>query len=187
LPPSGSVTPPPELGTATPDGNPAAILPGTYVVLNISGNPVVVSNAPDGNYDLILYEALDSSTSIQMDAISVLISQDGIAYYEVFNWGDNDPDTNTNIDFNTLPIDTLPPLLCVQPSECDNLSIPTSELYSPDVTNPAIPQTGILIDVDTAPDNPPEGTYNYIAIISPLSLDAAQVDSIVVEEVPITP
>jgi hypothetical protein len=66
--------------------------------------------------------------------------------------------------------------------------IPTSELYTPNAGDPSIPQTGILIDVDTAPGAPPEGTYNYLVIISPLTggLDPAQVDSVVVAEVPLS-
>jgi hypothetical protein len=164
--------------SATPDGTISAPWPDTYTVINLpvdlGVNGVVVSNAPDGNYDLVLYEALTTAgTEINLDQISILISQDGITYYQVFNWGDNVPDTNTNLDPALQP-------------EVDNAPIPTTDLYSPDPTNTAIPQTGILIDVDTAPSNPPEGTYNYLAIISPPSVDSAQVDAITITEVPIS-
>jgi hypothetical protein len=130
----------------------------------------VVSGTPDGNYDLIFYEALNPAdgTEILLDNIVIGISQDGITYYVVFNWGDDNPDTNTNIDSTLQPED-------------DNTPIPISDLYE----NGVFPQTGILIDVDTAPAAPPEGTYTYIVILSPPSTDAAQVDSIVVDEVPI--
>jgi hypothetical protein len=173
---------PPDVGlppTGVPDGVPGDILPGTYVVLDVSGNPIVVESSPDGNYDFILYEAtytdpVTGDTVVLMDQISVLISQDGTNYYEVFNWGDNVPDANSNLDYTTLPAD------CTQ--ECDNREIPTTEFYVDPVTG--IP-TGILIDVDTAPDNPPEGTYTYVIIVSPPGLDAAQVDAIVVDEVPL--
>jgi hypothetical protein len=177
--------PPPELGVnVPPDGNPASILPGTYTVVNISSNPVHVSNTPDGNYDLIFYEATapGDPTTILLDQISIGISNaaDGSSYYQVFNWGDNIPDTNTNVNFNTLPPDPSP--LCTH--ECDNRTIPTSNLY-PGASGPD-PSTGVLIDVDTAPSAPPAGTYNYLVIVSPLAgaPDPAQVDSVVVTEVP---
>jgi hypothetical protein len=184
------VTPPTDLGTATPDGVPGEILPGTYTVVDVSGNPIVVSGTPDGSYDLIYYEALNpliTGTEILMDQVIVGISQDGVTYYVVLNWGGNPPtpDTNTTVDTNDLP----PDLSCTgaDAPECDDLAIPASELYTPDPSDPSIPQTGILIDVDTAPSAPPEGTYSYIIIISPVSggMDPAQVDSIVVDEVPI--
>ncbi|MBI5952558.1 MAG: hypothetical protein HY865_12950 [Chloroflexi bacterium] len=176
---------PPDLGVDTPpDGLPGDLLPGTYVVLDVSGNPIIVESSPDGNYDLILYEAtytdpVTGDTVVLMDQISILISQDGTNYYEVFNWGDIDPitgdyipDTNTNLDYTTLPADCT--------GECDNREVPLTEFYVDPVTGVS---TGILIDVDTAPDNPPEGTYTYVIVVSPPGLDAAQVDSIVVDEV----
>jgi hypothetical protein len=181
------VSAPTDIVNVPPNGTPSPIVPGTYVILDIGSSPIVVSNTSDGNYDLILYEATYTQASgdvvVLMDQISILISQDGIDYYEIFNWGDNAADTNTNVNFNDLPAD------CVQ--ECDNREIPItpipatgSILYTDPVTGI---NTGILIDVDTAPDNPPEGIYKYMIIVSPLSgdLDAAQVDSIVVAEVPL--
>ena len=173
--------PPPDIGVGVPpDGTPGQITPGTYTIINISGNPIYVSSTSDGNYDLILYEAIFPSggSSIQMDQIIVGISNniDG-SYYEIFNWGDNIPDTNTNLDTTDLPPDPS----CTGPMapECDNRIIPTSEL--------ATPGSGILIDVDAAHGAPPEGTYNYLVILSPFTIpaDNAQVDAIQVTEVPI--
>ena len=173
-----------------PDGTQGSILAGTYIVVNISGNPVYVSSVPDGNYDLIFYEITNPASTypvpvgatIALDHIIIGISRfsDG-SYYEVFNWGNNVRDANTNVDTNTL----LPDSGCtVGTPECDNRVISTSNLY------PA-PGTGILIDVDTAQGAPPGDTYyNYIVIISPNSgdpNDPAEVDSIVVIEVPIPP
>jgi hypothetical protein len=80
----------------------------------------------------------------------------------------------------------LPPdPACTDPSapECDNRVIPAADLY-PGASGPD-PSTGILIDVDTAPSEPPAGTYDYLVIVSPSGSDPAQVDSVVVEEVPI--
>jgi len=183
--PSLTQLPPPvEISTGTPDGTIGQIAPGSYVVINVSGNPVVVKDPSETNYDLVYYEGLDASGSnIQLDNVSVGISNasDGSTYYEVFNWGDNKRDTNTNVDTNNLPADAT----CVNsPPECDNRVIPTTDLY-PSPPAPA-PNTGILIDVDNAPSAPPAGTYNYVVIISPTTgaLDPAQVDSIQVTEVP---
>jgi hypothetical protein len=168
--------------TATPDGTasqfPAFTLAtGAYTVIDISGSPIVVSTSPDG-YDLIFYESLAANgISVNLDQIIIGISNSptGSSYYEVFNWGNNIPDTNTNVNTNTLPPDTT----CTGPSapECDNTVIPTTSLY----TDPATGiNTGILINVDTAPSAPPEGTYNYLVIISPPSGDSAQVDAVVI-------
>jgi hypothetical protein len=185
------VTPPNEIGVDTPpDGNPGpGITSGKYTIVNISNNPVVVSPTQDGNYDLIIYEVLfpnSSGTRIEMDQIIIGVSNslDG-SYYQVFNWGDNVRDTNTNIDTNILLPD---PTCIIGAPECDNRDIQTSQLYTDTSTGIS---TGVLIDVDTAPGGrPPEGTYNYLVIISPITLpplDAAQVDTIQVTEVPIPP
>jgi hypothetical protein len=181
-----SVTAPPELEINTPpDGTPGLINPGTYTVVDL-GTGVDVSSPADGNYDLILYEALvplGTGTLIQMDQMIIGISNDptGSSFYEVFYWGDNNPDENTNVDFTNLPADTNP--LCTE-DECDNRVIQADTLY-PDPAG-----TGILIDVDNAPSQPPPATYRYIVIISPPATvylnDPVQVDSIVVAEVDIS-
>ena len=177
------VSPPPaDLGTAAPDGVPGDLLPNTYTVVDISGKPVIVSGTPDGNYDLIFYESEAGSGAIYLDHIIIGISNatDG-SYYEVFNWGDNVRDENTNVDTNKLPADAL----CTGAGapECDNRVIPVTVLYPDPVSGIS---TGILIDVDNAPGRPPEGSYNYLVIISPISgaPDSAQVDAVVVAEVP---
>jgi hypothetical protein len=167
--PVGIYVPPPiDIGVDTPpDGTPGEIASGTYTVIDISNTPLYVDGL--ANYDLIFYESLYDPTTVQMDQIIIAISHnaDGSDYYEVFNWGDNIPDTNTNIDPALQP-------------ENDNAPIQTSDLYTDPVTGIS---TGILIDVDTAPSAPPEGTYNYLVIICPLNIlspDPAQVDSVVV-------
>jgi hypothetical protein len=181
------VPPPADLGTTPPDGVPGDILPGTYTVVNINANPVHVSAAADAYYDLIFYESEIGPGSIYLDQIIIGISQvDDGSYYEVFNWGDNNRDENTNVDFNTLPPDTSP--ACTEP-ECDNREIPVTELHTDTTAPPPDVDTGILIDVDNAPGKPPEGDYGFVVIIAPASgaPDAAQVDAVVVEEVPIVP
>jgi hypothetical protein len=124
------------------------------------------------NYDLVYYESEFSPGIVLLDNVIVGISQyaDAHIYFEVFNWGDNVRDTNTNVDTNILPADPL----CLAPfaPECDNREIPALSLYP-------YPGTGILIDIDNAPSAPPIGGYQYIVIICPLSGgDPSEVDSI---------
>jgi len=73
---------------------------------------------------------------------------DGYNWYTVFNWGDNNADTNTNMDFNILPNPQIPP-------EGDQRDIPAASLYN---------GTGIAIDVDAIV---PPGIYSYIRFIAP--------------------
>jgi len=182
LDPSLVLDPPPaEIGTGPADGTIGNIPPGRYVVLDRRVNPVWVVGTSETNYDLVYYES-DIGGNIMLDHVILGISQlmDGSVYYEVFNWGDNIRDTNTNVDTNTLPPD---PACVASPPECDNRVIPTTALHP----NPG--GTGILIDVDNAPSAPPVGSYDYIVIISPNSgdMDTAQVDAIEVIEIPPTP
>lgn len=164
---------------------------GTYIVINLS---VVVGNAPDNNYDLAYYE-YNNNGFVNIDWIIIGISNyaDGSQYYEIFNWGNGSPDNNSNVGDVAQTSGT----------ELDNQSIPVSgntevpqsqtELYDPDYspgtpgTNGPLPQTGILIDVDSATSAPPPNTYNYVVIIAPMgdSDGGAQLDAIQTVEVPI--
>lgn len=172
-PPSGEVTAPPDV-TNPPDNNPFDLAPGNYTIIDVSANPVVVSASPDGNYDMIFYE-YDNGGDILLDQviIGLMVNATDTYYYQVFNWGDNIPDSNTNADYTVLPQGGT----CSD--ECDNRIVPDGNLYP-------YPGAGILIDVDTVPSLPPPGIYKYIIIISPLGGDgdAAQIDSIVVTDVP---
>lgn len=176
-----SVTPHPEIGSTPgpPDnsyGSEAGlgkIIEKTYVVINFS---VVVENTPDANYDLVLYE-YNNFGWVYLDWMIIGISKDpdGLTYYEVFNWYDGSPDTNTNVGD-------------VAGSEIDEQQTNLNQFYDPD--NPAGStenQTGILIDVDTAVSKPPADVYDYIVVISPDGGGSMEVDSIDVTEVPISP
>lgn len=168
---------PPGIDLDAPDGTPASLPNGGYIVINIGGNPIVVSLTPDSFYDLVFYESAFNPTLIQLDQIIIGISNDnGLTYYEVFNWGNGIPDTNTNVDTNILTPDPS----CILEPECDNREIPQADLHP-------TPGTGILIDVDNAPGAPPPGTYDYLVIISPNtgSGDDSQIDAVVVTEVPL--
>lgn len=154
------------------------------MIIDFSSTPIRVNSTPDDYYDLVFFESEYNGNSgyIRLDYIIIGIIKDintSSDYYEVFNWGNNDPDTNTNANIDELPTD--PP--CPSGEECDNYGISTTDLYSDSGVN-----TGIVIDVDTAPAAPPPGDYNQVIIISPSqpagSGDSAQVDAIVVTEIP---
>ena len=176
-PPPGTPAPPdPNIGVGElpdntdpyDDSNIGVITQGTYIVIQLS----IVVGVPDGNYDLVFYEYNNGGT-IYLDHIIVGITNDptGSSYYEVFYWGDGDPDDNSNVGD-------------IAGAEDDNQPIDTDELYDPDGNGP-LPQTGILIDVDNAPSNPPSNTYQYIVVIAPPGSGEAQMDAIQAVEVPI--
>jgi hypothetical protein len=197
LDPADEVPVPAAANTGLPDGNVTDknnSPDGSYFVVDVSSNPVHVAATPDGNYDLVYYEDENPNDSglIAMDQVKIGITNDstGQTYYEVFNWGDGQPDTNSNLNTNTLPPNT-PPDPAIDPAEPDNQVIPTDDLYKdPAATPPPNPQTGVLIDVDQAPSHPPPGDYKYVVIVAPpapSSVDGGQMDSIDVTEVPIPP
>ncbi|MFN8412176.1 MAG: hypothetical protein U0Z26_07295 [Anaerolineales bacterium] len=156
------------IGTPVAGGPSSTIPQGSYTVINISGRPIVVVGTAETNYDLVYYEteSLSSPGNIQLDNVILGISThaDGSVYYEVFNWGNGIPDTNTNVA--SVP-------------ENDNQIIPTTNLYS----NPG---TGILIDVDNATSAPPPDTYNYLVVIAPVSTSKPASESIDVGAVDVT-
>jgi hypothetical protein len=176
------VPPPGPINLDAPDDNAANLANGSYTVLTLS-SPIVVLVTPDEFYDLIFYEYNEEGT-IYMDHIIIGISQhaDGSIYYEVFNWGNNVPDTNTNVDITDLPPQTCRMSSVDSSPECDDREFSPDDLYP-------YPGTGVLIDVDTAQSEPPPGEYEYIVIISPVSGigDPSQIDAIVVTKVPIPP
>lgn len=177
-PPAGSsqVSPPTNLGVdELPNDTIGEINDGTYVVIALG---IRVENTPDNNYDLAVYE-WNNGGAVYLDYIIIGISHysDGREYYEVFNWGENqDPDLNSNVKDYSTDVD----------GEVDDETVNLADLYDPDGAGPA-PQTGILIDVDTADSNPPAGDYEYVVIISPVggTGNEAQVDSVQAVEEPI--
>jgi len=175
--PEGSLTTPePETNIGAPDGetdgdNVGHVQDGYYIVLTLSATPIVVIGPSETNYDFVYYERPVVGGGIDMDSVILSISMDDVTYYVVFNWGDGIPDDNSNVG------DVTPT------TEADNQHINPSELYG------SSPQdTGILVDVDNAPSNPPAGTYQYLAIQAPVAPvndgdDGADIDSIQVIEV----
>ncbi len=167
--PQGTLTAvPPELVVGTPDGNAGYIPNENYVIVDMASNPIEVKNPPDGFYDFIFYELFVAPDRINMDNVILSISMDGVNYYEVFNWGDNIPDDNTNISTYT--------------PENDNLPIFITDLFG---VNPL--RTGIVVDVDNVSSNPPPGLYIYLVIEVPpgATNDGTGIDAIQVQEVSI--
>lgn len=110
----------------------------------------------DSAPDLVFYEFSvaaippDFFNGILLDWIVIEIS-DGNNWYQVFYWGDNIRDTNTNADYTLL---TLPPASS-NPEE-DQRQIASSDLYN---------GTGVAIDIDSIV---PSGTYIFIRFYAPL-------------------
>ena len=129
-----------EVGT-TPDGNIYNVWSGTYLTLNLkiitgSGGDVVYYERPNGS-------------GILLDWMIVEVSQDGVSWSQIFNWGDQLPDTNSNVDFTKLP--NYPQT----PEEPDQRDISSAILYN---------STGIAIDLDALGLS---GTFNYIRFYAP--------------------
>lgn len=175
-PPGTPSTPDPNIGVGElpdnvgpGDDNIGVVLENTYIIIQLS----IEVGVPDGNYDLVFYEYNNGGT-VYLDQIIIGITNDptGGSFFQVFYWGDGDPDDNSNVGD-------------VAGLENDNQPINVSELYDPDGAGP-LPQTGVLIDVDTALSLPPIGLYQYIVIIAPPASDEAQIDAIATVEVPIS-
>lgn len=176
-------------GDSTYDGkgtNWFSLPDGKSTIIDLGSNPVVVNGPSDTNYDLAYYERPQdsSNSSIAMDAVKIGISHknDGTEIYQVFNWGDGTPDTNSNLDTSNPP-----PTL--DASEPDNQVVSTNDLYKDPAASPTAAATGVLIDVDNAPSKPPTGSYQYVVISAPTNPpnngnDGADVDAVQTVDVP---
>ena len=116
-------------------------------------------SSPDPAFDLVYYEYENPANHINLDWVIVEIgSSSSGPWTQVFYWGDNNLDGNTNIGQAGYGAG----------SEPDNHQIPFADLYG---------GPGVAIDVDAmaAP-----GTYRYVRISAPLGgdNDAAEVDSV---------
>jgi hypothetical protein len=153
---------PPEIGT-TPDGLPYYLPAGGTLTL---GTNLVANGDPD--FDLVYYE-FPSGSGIWLDWVIVEIS-DGNNWYTVFNWYDNNADTNSNMNFDILSLPVPPPV-----EEIDQRDILAADLY----TSSSGVSTGIAIDIDAVV---PPGTYPYIRFSAPagdldgqLEIDAIEI------------
>jgi uncharacterized repeat protein (TIGR01451 family) len=140
---------PPEIGTS-PDGNIYALRSGSTLTLNI---PTVVNG--HAGPDLVYYEYVNvSDGEVYLDWIEVQIG-DGTNWYTVFYWGDENPDLNSNMNFNNLlpPINSPPP----PPYEPDQRHIQAADLT-------LFPPSGVSIDLD---GYAPPGVYPFLRFIAP--------------------
>jgi hypothetical protein len=156
-----------DIGT-TPDQNTSVVPPGSSVTLAFD-TPILVGG--HAGWDLIYYE-LPNGTGIAMDLVILQIS-DGLNWYTILHWGDDLPDTNTNLDISI-----------VGGSETDNRNFTTPPdsniLYPFNSGTLESPATGIVIELDGVV---PSGVYPYIRIISPAGGDmdgGCEVDAIVI-------
>jgi uncharacterized repeat protein (TIGR01451 family) len=137
---------PPQIGT-TPDNDYYPLPAGGTLTLNI---PTTVNG--HAGWDLVYYEWINQG-EVYLDWIRVEIG-DGINWYLVFDWGNEAPDRNTNMNFEILP----PPVFSAPPppEEYDQRHIPSGSLYN---------MSGIAIDLDGMA---PPGIYPYVRFTAPI-------------------
>jgi len=102
------------LEVGSPDDKTQKVKKGEYVVVDVSGDPITVEGPSETNYDLVYYEdTKGDGKSVDLDRVIVGISKinTGNPYYEVFNWGDGEPNTNTNLDSCCKDGSTLDPVV----------------------------------------------------------------------------
>jgi len=149
--------------TGPPDGNAAEIAEGGYLTFTLPAGSGIRDGA---GYDFVFFE-YPVSPGIYLDWLVVEISDDGVNWYEVLDWGDNITDTNTNVASYNYNGDT---------GEEDNEPINSADLWPGGLPL----NTGVAIDINTPTWDPPPGSqYRYIRFSCPTSGgDGAQVDSI---------
>jgi hypothetical protein len=146
---------------STPDYQITVIPAGTSMTLTFN-KPLVVNGNP--SWDLVVYE-LPNGSGIAMDVMIFQIG-DGTNWYTVFNWGNNQADTNSNLNIND------PNVGGAENDNRDFTYIPASDILYPfNSGTDTQPATGIVIDVDALGSLVPKGTYPYFRIISPTSGD----------------
>jgi hypothetical protein len=146
-----------------PDGSPAEIDEGGYLTFTLPAG----SGIRDGSgYDFVFFES-SIGGGIELDWVVVEISDDGVTWHEVFNWGGGGLDTNTNIE---------PPYGSDGDGELDNEIIPSADLWPSGLPI----NTGIAIDINTPTWDPPPGSqYRYVRFSCPSGGgDAAHLDAI---------
>lgn len=171
-PPAGGYIPP-NVDIGNPDGSSISIPPGSYTVVDITSSPIIVVGISETTYDLVYFENeyVDGTgiRKIRLDHVILGISTDpgGNPYFEIFNWGNGIRDYNSNVDTQVIGVPAV---------ENNNQEILMDFLYP-------FPGTGVAIDADTAPSEPPPGSYGYLVIISPPTGapgQGAQIDSILI-------
>ena len=134
---------PPNVGT-TRDGSYYGLPAGGSFTLNLT----VVANG-DAGYDLVYYEFVNGGF-VYLDMVIIEISN-GQNWYTVFDWGNEIPDGNTNMDY-TIPLPAPGTAPFPPPEEADERQIPTASFYN---------TSGVAIDIDAVV---PPGTYSFVRI-----------------------
>jgi uncharacterized repeat protein (TIGR01451 family) len=143
-PPDISITGEPDIGP--PDGT--VISPPAGTTTTYLFTPPIVNDGT-GAPDFVYYE-LDTGTGIALDLVIVELSTDGITWTQVFNWGDDLDDTNTNMSLAIIGDGGFP-----ADPEYDDRPIDYVDLYN---------NTGITIDIDSLGLS---GSYPWIRFICP--------------------
>lgn len=122
--------------------------------------PHITSHA---GYDFVFFEQV-ACGGICLDWVRVEVSADAVNWVTVLDWGDGNPDDNTNIASYSAD------------GEDDNEAIPSASLYCDSGYC-----SGIAIDVDALGSVPLDG-YRYIRIWSPLNPnnDGSEVDALLI-------
>jgi hypothetical protein len=153
-----------------PDGDYMSINRNNAIILDISANPIIVDETPNPDPDLVFYERENgNSNQVLLDLVIIQIGQSSTGeWFVVFNWGDDVPDGNTNIDSLTIDGEDDNEIILMEVDP----PTPTPQLYgTPDLN------TGITIDVDAKVSTP--GAYDQIMIGAPTDAnDPAEVDAI---------
>ena len=168
--PTETPTPPPCSGSipggepniGPPNGTRAAVGCGQNIVVDLgAANAIVVTGSTEPAFDLVYYEWENPANNINLDWVIIEVSTSSSGpWVQVFNWGNDILDANTNIGQAGYGAG----------SEPDNNPIPFADLYGGN-------SPGIAIDIDAFA---PAGTYQWLRIMAPLGgdNDAAEVDSV---------
>ena len=145
-----------------PNGILAHIGCGQNLVVDLGAvKAIAVTGSAEPAFDIVYYELENPATNVNLDWVIVEIGTSPSGpWHQVFYWGDDILDANTNI--GQLGYGAV--------SEPDNQSIPFADLYGGN-------SPGIAIDVDAVV---PAGNYRWVRITAPLggANDASEVDSL---------
>lgn len=161
-PPCNASIPAGEPDIGLPDGSVARVGCGQSIVVDLGvANAITVTGVLEPAFDLIYYEFENPTDNINLDWVIVEVgTSDTGPWIQVFYWGDDILDSNTNIGQAGYGV----------VSEPDNHTIPFSDLYGGN-------SPGVAIDIDAVAA---AGTYQWVRITTPLggANDAAEVDSL---------
>jgi hypothetical protein len=158
-----------------PDGDAYHILDTDVITIDF-GSAFNVGIMDGPGYDMIFYEWPNPALpdpGINLDFVTIELSQDGVTWYPVFEWDGVDGGvTGTNIDSYAAD------------GESQEEVIPGSVLYP----GPPTGNSGIAIDIGAVPAIPDSGPFPWVRVLYPPGApqppptginDAPQVDSIV--------